>query len=92
MKDISIIIVNYNVKEFVLNLISSIEKSSKNLAVEVIIVDNASSDGSVELIRNRFPNVKLIANSENIGFGKANNQGIHTFPESRYSSERRYTS
>ncbi len=76
MKDISIIIVNYNVKEFVLNLISSIEKSSKNLAVEVIIVDNASSDGSVELIRNRFPNVKLIVNSENIGFGKANNQGI----------------
>ena len=74
--DVSVIIVNYNVKEFVQNLLNSLEKASKNLAVEVIIVDNASDDGSVELIREKFPNVILVANKTNLGFGKANNIGL----------------
>jgi O-antigen biosynthesis protein len=74
--DISIIIVNYNVKEFLQNLIHSIYKAGANLAYEVIIVDNASDDGSVEFIREKFPEVILIPNKENLGFSKANNIGL----------------
>jgi len=74
--ELSIIIVNYNVKEFLQNLLHSIEKASLNISHEIIIVDNASDDGSVELIREKFPSVKLIANTENLGFGKANNQAL----------------
>ncbi|MBK7630766.1 MAG: glycosyltransferase [Ignavibacteriales bacterium] len=74
--DLSIIIVNYNVKEFLQNLIHSIEKASLNLKKEIIIVDNASDDGSVEFIKEKFPHVKLIANQKNLGFGKANNIGL----------------
>jgi GT2 family glycosyltransferase len=71
--DISIIIVNYNVKEFLQNLLHSINKAAQNISHEVIIVDNGSDDGSVELIQQKFPEVKLIINKENLGFGKANN-------------------
>lgn len=74
--DLSIIIVNYNVKEFLQNLIHSIEKASQNITKEIIIIDNASDDGSVEFIREKFPQVKLIANNTNLGFGKANNIGL----------------
>ncbi|GAB4291655.1 MAG: glycosyltransferase [Ignavibacteriaceae bacterium] len=71
--DLSIIIVNYNVKEYLQNLVQSIRKASQNLNVEIIIVDNASDDGSVDLIREKLPEIKLIANEKNLGFGKANN-------------------
>lgn len=74
--DLSIIIVNYNVKEFLQNLIHSIEKASANISKEIIIVDNASDDGSVEFLKDKFPQVKLIANKKNLGFGKANNIGL----------------
>ncbi len=74
--DLSIIIVNYNVKEFLQNLLHSIEKASRNLSTEIIIVDNTSDDGSVEFIHEKFPDVKLIANQKNLGFGKANNIGL----------------
>jgi len=74
--DLSIIIVNYNVKEFLQNLIHSIEKASLNLTKEILIVDNASDDGSVEFIKEKFPQIKLIANQKNLGFGKANNIGL----------------
>jgi len=74
--DISIIIVNYNVKEFLQNLLHSLEKASSNISTEIIIVDNASDDGSVEFIREKFPEVKIIANKINLGFGKANNQAL----------------
>ncbi len=76
MVDLSVIIVSYNVKEFLQNLLSSIEKASGKLSVETIIVDNASEDGTVESIAERFPSVKLIVNKENVGFGKANNQAM----------------
>ncbi len=76
MPQISIIIVNYNVKEFVKNLLFSLDKALKNLTSEIFVVDNASSDGSVEDIQQKFPSVKLIANNENVGFGKANNQAL----------------
>ena len=74
--DLSIIIVNYNVKEFLQNLIHSIEKASTNLTKEIIIFDNASDDGSVDFIKEKFPQIKLIANQTNLGFGKANNIGL----------------
>ncbi|MEJ2507345.1 MAG: glycosyltransferase, partial [Ignavibacteriaceae bacterium] len=74
--DLSIIIVNYNVKEFLQNLLYSIEKASTNITKEVIVVDNASDDGSVNLIKEKFPSVKLIENQSNVGFGIANNQAL----------------
>ncbi|MFA7420465.1 MAG: glycosyltransferase [Melioribacteraceae bacterium] len=76
MIDLSIIIVNYNVKEFVLNLLESIRKATSNLTTEIFVVDNASDDGSVEAIREKFPSVKLIDNKKNVGFGAANNQAM----------------
>jgi hypothetical protein len=74
--DLSIIIVNYNVKEFLQNLLHSIDKAATNYSTEIFIVDNASDDGSVELIKEKFPGIKLITNSKNAGFGKANNQAL----------------
>ena len=74
--DLSIIIVNYNVKVFLQNLLDSINKASANLQTEIIIVDNASDDGSVEFLREKYPSVKLIINKTNLGFGKANNLAL----------------
>lgn len=76
LTDLSIIIVNYNVKEFLHNLLVSIEKASKDLSVQTIVVDNASEDGSVEFIKEKFPSVNLIENKINLGFSKANNIGL----------------
>lgn len=76
MMDLSIIIVNYNVKEFLKNLIDSIRKAMQNLSVEIIVVDNASTDGSVEEISVKYPDIKLIVNQRNVGFGSANNQAM----------------
>lgn len=76
MIDLSIIIVNYNVKEFLKNLLYSIKKAAQNFSTEIIVVDNASDDGSVEMIKEKFPEVILIENKSNVGFGKANNQGL----------------
>ena len=74
--DISIIIVNYNVKEFLENLLQSIFSAVKGLQVEIIVVDNASKDGSVEMLTSKFPTVKTIANEKNLGFAKANNLAL----------------
>ncbi|NND06360.1 MAG: glycosyltransferase [Saprospiraceae bacterium] len=73
---LSIIIVNYNVKYFLLQLLGSIFQSRTSFPYEVIIVDNASSDGSAQLIAQRYPDLVYIENSVNVGFSKANNQGI----------------
>jgi len=77
MFDISIIIVNYNVKDYIFKCINSILESEGNLNFEIIIVDNNSTDGSTEFIKLEYPNVKLIELKENIGFAKANNIGIN---------------
>ena len=74
--DLSIIIVNYNVKEFLQNLLHSISKSSNQIKREIIVVDNASNDGSVEFIKDNFHEVNLIVNKFNLGFSKANNIGM----------------
>ncbi len=76
MLKLSVIIVNYNVKEFLLNSIASIKKAAENILHEIIVVDNASADGSIEALSKKFPDVKIIQNKENVGFGKANNQAI----------------
>lgn len=74
--DISVIIVSYNVRDFLLKCIGSVLAHSGELDIEILVVDNASVDGSVEAVKAHFPQVKLIANKENTGFGKANNQAI----------------
>lgn len=74
--DISVIIVNYNVREFLNNALISLNKALSGLTSEIFVVDNASDDGSVELVRKNFPEVKLIANTVNAGFAKANNQAL----------------
>lgn len=74
--DISVIIVNYNVKEFAANLLESLEKAKDELNLEIFLVDNASSDGSVSYLKRRYPQVTYIGNKENTGFGRANNQAI----------------
>ncbi len=76
MINLSIIIVNYNVKEFLHNSLESILKASSHFKCEIIVVDNNSDDGSVELVREKFKDVKLIANTSNVGFGCANNQAL----------------
>lgn len=73
---VSVIIVSYNVKHFLIQCIHSVLKAANDVNIEIIVVDNVSKDGSVEAIKNTFPKVKVIANSENVGFSKANNQGI----------------
>ena len=73
---LTVVIVNYKVKYFLEQCLRSVEKASMGLSVEVIVVDNASGDGSVEYIRERFPDVTVIACEENLGFAKANNLAI----------------
>lgn len=74
--DVSIIIVAWNVRDYVQKCLESVFKETKGIEFEVIYVDNASEDGSVEMVRNEFPEVRIIENKENRGFNKANNQGI----------------
>ncbi len=73
---LSIIIVNYNVKYFLEQSLHSVRKAIKGLDVEVFVVDNNSVDGSIEMLLNKFHEVQTIANKNNVGFSKANNQGI----------------
>jgi GT2 family glycosyltransferase len=73
---LSIIIVNYNVQFFLENCLNSVFNAIKYIDAEVLVVDNNSVDGSVEMVKLKFPQVKLIANKENSGFSKANNQAI----------------
>ena len=73
---LSIIIVNYNVKHFLKQCLQSVYVSAKHISSEVIVVDNNSVDGSVEMIKNNFPNTIIINNKKNVGFSKANNQAI----------------
>ena len=73
---LSVIIVNYNVEHFLEQCLISVRVAMKNIDGEVFVVDNNSIDGSVKMVREKFPEVKLIANQKNVGFSKANNQAI----------------
>ncbi len=69
--DLSIIILNYNVKQLLLNCLKSVNKNW-----QIIVIDNASTDGSMEAVRKQFPQVEIIENKENLGFAAGNNVAI----------------
>ena len=73
---LSVIIVNYNVEYFLEHCLLSVRKAVKDIDAEIFVVDNNSVDGSVNMLKSKFPEVKLIENKENTGFAKANNQAI----------------
>ncbi|MGZ3578290.1 MAG: glycosyltransferase family 2 protein [Syntrophales bacterium] len=74
--DISIIIVNWNTRDLLQNCLESIYKTISDISYEIICVDNASTDGSVSMLQEKYPQVRLIQNEENRGFGAANNQAM----------------
>jgi O-antigen biosynthesis protein len=73
---LSVIIVNYNVRFFLEQCLHSVFRAGQGIDMEVFVVDNNSVDGSVKMVREKFPDVKIIANKENLGFAKANNQAL----------------
>ena len=74
--DLSVIIVNYNVRQFLENALISIYRALEGLEGEVFVVDNASDDGSIEMVKAKFPQVRLVENKINVGFAKANNTAL----------------
>lgn len=76
MPSISVIIVSWNARQHLQNCLASLAETSAALLHEIIVVDNASTDGSPEMVETQFPNVMLIRASENLGFARANNLGI----------------
>ena len=74
--DVSVVYVSWNVRALLEESIASVLRNAGALKIEIIVVDNASSDGSAQAIRERFPCVVVIENSTNAGFAKANNQGF----------------
>lgn len=73
---LSVIIVNYNVRAYLEQCLRTVFEALKGIDGDVFVVDNQSTDGSVEMVREKFPKVKLIANTDNVGFSRANNQAI----------------
>ena len=73
---LSIVIVNYNVEHFLEQCLFSVRKAVANIEAEVFVVDNNSVDGSLKMLAEKFPEVKVIANKDNVGFSRANNQAI----------------
>jgi GT2 family glycosyltransferase len=74
--DLSIIIVTWNSQKFIRNCLDSILISTGNLSLEIIVVDNDSSDETAKIVEQFYPQVNLIQNKKNLGYAKANNQGI----------------
>ncbi len=72
---VSVIIVNWNTKDLLAAAIQSVIDTAGKLAIEIIVVDNGSTDGSQAMLRTRYPLARLIQNAENVGFARANNQG-----------------
>ena len=73
---LSIVIVNYNVRYFLEQCLYAAQKAAAKVSSEIIVVDNDSVDGSNQMVEEKFPDVQLIANKENVGFSRANNQAI----------------
>jgi GT2 family glycosyltransferase len=74
--DVSIIVVNYNARVLLEACLTSIDQQVKGLACEVVVIDNGSTDGSLEAVQARFPHVLVIANGTNLGYSRAVNQGL----------------
>ncbi|MFI0427406.1 MAG: glycosyltransferase family 2 protein [Flavobacterium sp.] len=73
---LSVIILNYNVRYFLEQCVLSVQKALEGIDGEIIVIDNASSDESCEMMKTKFPHIKLIENKENLGFPKGNNIGV----------------
>lgn len=73
---LSVVIVNYNVEHFLEQCLNSVYRAAKDIDIEVFVVDNNSVDGSLKMLADKFPQVKVIANKDNVGFSRANNQAI----------------
>jgi N-acetylglucosaminyl-diphospho-decaprenol L-rhamnosyltransferase len=73
--DLSVIVVNYNTRDYLTKCIESVLRQ-EGIVFEIIVVDNNSADGSSQMVENKFPQIQLIANNENLGFGAANNQAL----------------
>lgn len=73
---VSIIIVSYNTKKLTEQCLQSVFKQTRDIPFEVIVSDNGSTDGSIEIIKQKFPDVILIKNNKNLGFGTANNRAV----------------
>lgn len=76
LMDLSIIIVNWNSADFVLECIASIQESTSEIAYEIIVVDNASLKEDIEKLKHHFPQITIIEQGENLGFARANNLGF----------------
>ena len=74
--DVSIIVVAWNVRELLGHCLRSVYQETRGIEFEVIYVDNGSVDGSLEMVRQEFPQARIIANKDNKGFIRANNQAI----------------
>lgn len=75
--DLSIVIVNWNTKDLLIQCLKSLDQTLQRLKMEIFVVDNGSVDGSVELVREKFPGAIVIQNPMNLGFAKANNQALN---------------
>ena len=74
--DLSVIIVNWNTKELLLNCLESFYRTVKGFTFEIFVVDNGSNDGSPDSVRRKFPEIELIQNQRNLGFARANNEAL----------------
>jgi len=74
--ELSIVIVNFNTREMIVECLRSIEAQTHDTSYEILVVDNMSTDGSVDVIRCAFPNVRLLASTTNLGFARANNLAV----------------
>jgi len=73
---LSVIILSYNTKKLLSNCLNSVIKNTQGIDDEIIVVDNASTDGSVSLVKQKFPQVRLVRNTKNLGFAAGNNRGL----------------
>ena len=76
MAKISIIILSWNTRDLLAHCLDSIEQHKGDIQLEIIVVDNASTDGSQAMLREKYPQIALITNKQNLGFAKANNQAM----------------
>jgi len=74
--DITVVVVNYNTGYLLDQMFEALKAATNNLQIEVIVVDNASNDNSVQILRQRYPDIRLVENNDNRGFGRANNQAV----------------
>jgi len=86
---LTVIIVNWNTRELLRDCLSSLGTGDPDVPREIMVVDNASRDGSPEMVAREFPAVRLIANTENVGFARANNQAIRASRGPRASRSRK---